>query len=213
MRRPVACCASSAHVGVAKDEGADMGNASRERARRRVALHTPELAEPPSARSASDGAAFGLGLDGRPAGLPRPITPLQSRTSGQPARSAYEPSPELLRRIQRADALREALSRLEELAARRAEARAVVVRHDEEIRAAVAHLRVDGASWSQVGAALGISRQGARQQFSVRPHGNQRVPLESTTSGSHRTRSVVPGGQLPARSDQEEEQEWTSSRL
>lgn len=190
-----------------------MGKASRERARRRVALGTPVLAEPPSARSASGGAAFGLGLDGRPAGLPRPITPSPSRAPNQPTQSAYEPSPELLRRIQRAEALREGLTRLEELAARRAEARAVVVHHDEQIRSAVAHVRVDGASWSQIGAALGISRQGARQRFSARADGDKRVPLRSTTSSSHRTRSVVPGGQLPARSDQEEEQEWTSSRL
>ncbi|WP_378102890.1 hypothetical protein [Cellulomonas sp. T2.31MG-18] len=190
-----------------------MGKASRERARRRVALGTTVLAEAPSARSVSGGAAFGLGLDGRPAGLPRPITPSPARTQNQPAHAAYEPSPELLRRIQHADPLREGLTRLKDLAARRAEARTVVVRHDEQIRSAVAHLRVDGASWSQIGTALGISRQGARQRFSARPDGDKRVPLRSTTSGSHRTRSDVPGGQLPAQSDQEEEQEWTSSRL
>jgi hypothetical protein len=115
--------------------------------------------------------------------------------------------------MQHSDALREALSRLEELAARRAEMRAVVVRHDEQIRSAVAHLRVDGASWSQIGTALGISRQGARQRFSTGAEGNQRVAPRSTTSSSHRTRSDVPGRQLPATSDQEEEQEWTSSRL
>lgn len=190
-----------------------MGKASRERARRRVVLGTPALAEPPSARSAPDGAAFGLSLDPRPAGWPRPIAPLPSKTPDPPIRAAYEPSPELQRRFQRADALREALTRLEELAALRAEARAVVVHHDEQIRFAVTHLRVDGASWSQIGAALGISRQGARQRFSARADGNHRVAPRSSTSGSHRARSDVPDGQPPTQSDQEEEQEWTSSRL
>jgi len=61
----------------------------------------------------------------------------------------------------------DALVRLEELAAARVEARRVVDGLDEEIEAAVAHLRVDGASWAQVGRALGISRQGARQRFGV----------------------------------------------
>jgi hypothetical protein len=59
----------------------------------------------------------------------------------------------------------DALVRLEELAAARAEARRVVEGLDEEVEVAVAHLRVDGASWAQVGRALGISRQGARQRF------------------------------------------------
>jgi len=59
----------------------------------------------------------------------------------------------------------DALVRLGELAAARAEARRVVDGLDEEIEAAVAHVRVDGASWAQVGRALEISRQGARQRF------------------------------------------------
>ena len=59
----------------------------------------------------------------------------------------------------------DALARLEELAAARTEARRVVDGLDAEIGVAVAHLRVDGASWAQVGRALGISRQGARQRF------------------------------------------------
>jgi hypothetical protein len=59
----------------------------------------------------------------------------------------------------------DALVRLEELAAARAEGRRVVDGLDDEIVAAVAHLRVDGASWARVGRALGISRQGARQRF------------------------------------------------
>ena len=57
----------------------------------------------------------------------------------------------MLRRRQRADAVRAALERLGQLAAVRAEARAVVARHDEQIRSAVKHLRLDGASWSQIG--------------------------------------------------------------
>ena len=59
----------------------------------------------------------------------------------------------------------DALVRLEELAAARTKARRVVDGLDEEVEVAVAHLRVDGASWAQVGRALGISRQGARQRF------------------------------------------------
>ncbi|WP_222594327.1 hypothetical protein [Actinotalea fermentans] len=59
----------------------------------------------------------------------------------------------------------DALADLRELAAARAEARRVVDGLEEEVEIAVAHLRVDGASWAQVGRALGISRQGARQRF------------------------------------------------
>jgi hypothetical protein len=59
----------------------------------------------------------------------------------------------------------DALVRLGELAAARAEARLVLAALDDEIESAVQHLRVDGASWVQVGRALGISRQGARQRF------------------------------------------------
>ncbi len=62
-------------------------------------------------------------------------------------------------------ALQAGLRALAELATARDEARRVVVGHDDRIRAAVAHLRVDGASWGQIGVALGISRQGARQRF------------------------------------------------
>lgn len=62
-------------------------------------------------------------------------------------------------------ALQAGLRALAELATVRDEARRVVVGHDDQIRAAVAHLRVDGAGWGQIGVALGISRQGARQRF------------------------------------------------
>jgi len=72
----------------------------------------------------------------------------------------------------------EALAHLSELAAARAEARRVVDGLEEEIEVAVAHLRVDGASWAQVGRALGISRQGARQRFgdASGAHGIRRAP-------------------------------------
>jgi hypothetical protein len=69
----------------------------------------------------------------------------------------------------------DALAHLRELAAARAEARRVVDGLDDEVEVAVAHLRVDGASWAQVGRALGISRQGARQRF-------------GDASGTHRIR-------------------------
>lgn len=69
----------------------------------------------------------------------------------------------------------DALAHLRGLAAARAEARRVVDGLDEEVEVAVAHLRVDGASWAQVGRALGISRQGARQRF-------------GDASGAHRIR-------------------------
>lgn len=62
-------------------------------------------------------------------------------------------------------ALQAGLHALAELATVRDEARRLVVGHDDQIRTAVMHLRVDGASWGQIGVALGISRQGARQRF------------------------------------------------
>ena len=70
-----------------------------------------------------------------------------------------------------------ALADLEHLAAARADARRVVEGLDEEIEVAVEHLRVDGASWVQIGRALGISRQGARQRF-------------GRVDGAHRTRQI-----------------------
>lgn len=59
----------------------------------------------------------------------------------------------------------DALCSLEELARKRAEVRQVPEQADEEIDVAVAHLRVDGASWAQIGRALGPAWQGARQRF------------------------------------------------
>ena len=79
----------------------------------------------------------------------------------------------------------DALVRLGELAAARTEVRRVVDGLDEEIEAVVAHLRVDGASWAQVGRALGISRQGARQRFGDArgAHGSGRDPRDPQRFG------------------------------
>ncbi len=80
-------------------------------------------------------------------------------------------------------ALRAGLRALAELAMVRDEARRLVVGHDDQIRTAVGHLRVDGASWGQIGVALGISRQGARQRFdpAVRAaHGSRPIHTRST---------------------------------
>lgn len=57
------------------------------------------------------------------------------------------------------------LADLSELAVARAALRRQLHALNEEIATAVGHLRVDGASWVQIGAVLGISRQGARQRF------------------------------------------------
>lgn len=74
----------------------------------------------------------------------------------------------------------DALAHLRELAAARAEARRVVDGLDAEVEVAVAHLRVDGASWAQVGRALEISRQGARQRFgdASGAHGFRQAPRD-----------------------------------
>lgn len=74
----------------------------------------------------------------------------------------------------------DALAHLRELAVARAEARRVVEGLEEEVEVAVAHLRVVGASWAQVGRALGISRQGARQRFgdASGTHGIRQAPRD-----------------------------------
>lgn len=79
----------------------------------------------------------------------------------------------------------DALVHFEELAAARAEARRVLVALDDEIEAAVEHLRVDGANWAQVGRALGISRQGARQRFADASgaHGIRQAPRDPQAFG------------------------------
>lgn len=73
----------------------------------------------------------------------------------------------------------DAHAHLRELAAARAEARRVV-EGLEEVDILVVHLRVDGTSWAQVGRALGISRQGARQRFgdASGAHGIRQAPRD-----------------------------------
>ena len=117
----------------------------------------PDTAVGRPAPSTSAGAAFGIGVGSRAAtGREAPLV----RRDGVVGRGRDQDV------VWRAAArVTDALVRLEELAAARAEARRVVEGLDAEIDAAVAHLRVDGASWAQVGRALGISRQGARQRF------------------------------------------------
>lgn len=125
----------------------DKGN--RVRARR----HADRLGRPAPAA----GAAFGIGSGPRASTGPEAVAVGRDGVVG-PMRE-YEAAWRTAARVT------DALVRLKELAAARAEARRVVDVLDEEIEVAVAHQRVDGASWAQVGRALGISRQGARQRF------------------------------------------------
>ena len=146
-----------------------MGKGSRVRATRQVDRR---------GRSApSVGAAFGVGV------VPRASTGLEApvaRRSGVDDRVRDQDV--VLRAAVR---VTDALARLEELAAARAEARRVVEELDEAIEVAVQHLRVDGASWAQVGRALGISRQGARQRFggADEPHTIRRKPSDPQSTG------------------------------
>jgi len=126
-----------------------MGKGSRVRASRQVA-RWPAPAPPA-------GAAFGVGTRSRV--VPGPQAP-RARVD-----RAFDVVPDPERTWRAAVRVAKALPQLEELAAARAEARRVVEGLDEEIEVAVEHLRVDGASWVQIGRALGISRQGARQRF------------------------------------------------
>ena len=127
-----------------------MGKGSRVRAGRQVDRR---------GRSApSAGAAFGIGVGPRaPTG---PEVPAVGRDGVVGHVREYDAAWRAAGRVT------EALTQLRELAAARAKARRVVEGLEEEVEVAVAHLRVDGASWAQVGRALGISRQGARQRFS-----------------------------------------------
>lgn len=84
-------------------------------------------------------------------------------------------APEIQRRDERSRMLREALGILARLAAARDEARRIVVEHDERVRSAVVRLRLDGADWGQIGSALGISRQGARQRFDLAARAARRI--------------------------------------
>lgn len=126
-----------------------MGKGSRVRASRQVVRR--------GRPAPATGAAFGIGVGPRaPSGLDAP----EARGDGVVGRVG---DPDV---VWRASArVTVALAHLEELAAARTQARRVVDGIDEEVEVAVAHLRVDGASWAQVGRALGISWQGARQRF------------------------------------------------
>lgn len=109
-------------------------------------------------------------------------------------------------------ALQAGLRALAELATVRDEAWRVVVGHDDEIRSAVVHLRVDGASWGQIGVVLGISRQGARQRF------------DPATRAAHRSRPIharstdladdvtPPAARRTPADDEQEGSRWTSWR-
>ena len=124
-----------------------MGKGSRVRASRQV----DQRGRP----APSVGAAFGVGVGPRAATGPEAPRVRGDGVVGRDQEAAWRAAARVT----------DALVRLGELAGVRAEARRVVAGLDAEIEAAVAHLRVDGASWAQVGRALGISRQGARQRF------------------------------------------------
>lgn len=150
-------------------EGGVMGKGSRVRASRQVDRRRRPTPSP--------GAAFGIGVE--------------------PLASTGQEAPEVAREdvvggVQEHDVawraaarVTDALADLRELAAARAEARRVVDGLEEEVEIAVAHLRVDGASWAQVGRALGISRQGARQRFGAasRAHRTRQDPRDPQPFG------------------------------
>jgi len=56
---------------------------------------------------------------------------------------------------------------LQQLAADRDAARQAVLEVEHDIAQEAARERADGANWSEIGGALGISRQGARQRFGL----------------------------------------------
>ena len=188
-----------------------MGKAHRERARRGAGLRPSPVDERPLVAPAP-GAAFGLTPDYHATWTHLPTTTAAPIARSRSARAGHEPSPDILRRVQRADVVRDALENLRQLATMRAEARGVVVRHDEQIRSAVAHVRLDGVSWSQIGTALGISRQGARQRFGADSQAPRQVPTGSANSRTPRTPPEAWSEPLAAALD-EEESEWKSSRL
>lgn len=71
-----------------------------------------------------------------------------------------EPGPRLPRRPHLCEALRQ-------LAADREAARQALLDVESDIEREVARERADGANWSEIGGALGVSRQGARQRFGL----------------------------------------------
>jgi len=70
------------------------------------------------------------------------------------------PGPWLPRRLHSCEALRK-------LAANRDAARQTLLDVEYDIAHEVARERADGANWSEIGGALGVSRQGARQRFGL----------------------------------------------
>lgn len=118
---------------------------------------------PMAARDA--GTAFGLGAAGRrTGGSPRRVVTMERRVEeppdGDQGRRARE-------------RVNVWLEHLERLGTDRSAARRALADLDDEIAVAVARARVDGASWAEVGRALGISRQGARQVFAGAPRRRQ----------------------------------------
>src|SRR5450830_205725 len=71
-----------------------------------------------------------------------------------------EPGPRSPRRPHLCEALRQ-------LAADREAARQALLDVECDIAQEVARERADGANWSEIGGALGVSRQGARQRFGL----------------------------------------------
>jgi hypothetical protein len=130
-------------------EGGAMGKGNRVRASRQVGRRWTA--------SPSPGAAFGIGV--APIASTGRKAPEVARDDVVGGVREYDVAWRAAARVT------DALAHLRELAAARAEARRVVDGLEEEVEVAVTHLRVDGASWAQVGRALGISRQGARQRF------------------------------------------------
>lgn len=82
----------------------------------------------------------------------------------------------------------------------RDEALRVAAELNGRIRAVVVRLRLDAVSWTEIGAALGISRQGARQRFAV------------AAQGANRTRGLRPDATPLAQTNDREGSQWTSWR-
>ncbi|MBU4215401.1 MAG: hypothetical protein KJ792_12180 [Actinobacteria bacterium] len=109
------------------------------------------------------GAAFGLtATSTRLPAVAHIAGPAATNSETAPSNRESEPLP---RPDPRAVALDHGLTTLDGLVAARRDACDALAELDAAIDTAVAHLRVDGATWVQIGAVLRISRQGARQRF------------------------------------------------
>jgi len=143
------------------------------------------------------------------------ITPSGFAKAPEPRRFvSYTPesSQSAERRFTDVQELRAGLHALTQLARERDDARRLVLGHEEQIRSAVAHLRVDGASWAQIGAALGVSRQGARQRFDPAAraaHRSRQFHARSTGLADDATPAAA--RRTPA-GDEQEDERWTSWR-